>query len=76
MLCCHDWTVCCVFCRVLFACTGKLDQAQELAGHLAGAYPDNPSVNMLRAVLLAKSGKVRGSVSRERACGGHAGAVV
>lgn len=60
----------------LFVCTGKLDQAQELAGHLAGAYPDNPSVNMLRAVLLAKSGKVRGSVSRECACRGHAGAVV
>jgi hypothetical protein len=40
------------------AAAGKLDQAQELSGHLAAAYPGNPSVNMLQAVLLAKSGKV------------------
>lgn len=46
---------------LLLCCpSGKLDQAQELAGHLAAAYPGNPSVNMLQAVLLAKSGKVRG----------------
>ncbi len=44
-------------CRVAVH-AGKLDQAQELAGHLAAAYPGNPSVNMLQAVLLAKSGKV------------------
>lgn len=45
--------------RPPFCPAGKLDQAQELAGHLAAAYPSNPSVNMLQAVLLAKSGKVR-----------------
>lgn len=47
--CCGCW---------LSAAAGKLDQAQELSGHLAAAYPGNPSVNMLQAVLLAKSGKV------------------
>lgn len=42
---------------LLYYLSGKLDQAQELSGHLATAYPGDPSVNMLQAVLLAKSGK-------------------
>ena len=44
---------------LLYLLAGKQEQAKELAGLLAKAYPGNSSVTMLQAVLLARSGKVR-----------------
>jgi len=42
---------------LLYLLAGKQEQAKELAGLLAKAYPGNSSVTMLQAVLLARSGK-------------------